>query len=260
MAGFSCEKQKDIPVYLAKVDNEYLNARKVADDLDSTNLKSKNKMSEYINQWVNQTMLYKEAEKRGILKSDKYLSALEEAQKSIAVNILLEEQIYSKTIDIPENEIVDYYNNHKSEFFLGSDIIGISYIIFSGMNFADDFKKEASNSAWESSIEKFRMKSGNSVIKYENDAVFKNSEVSPIDIWKNAIKLEPGKISSPFKVLNGFMVLKLNYKQKAGEIGNMNYARNDIKERLNIEKKRKSYLDFLRDLQTKYHPEINNDF
>ena len=90
--------------------------------------------------------------------------------------------------------------------------------------------------------------------------IYKTAEVSPIDIWKNAVKMEPGQISAPFKVLNGYMVLKLNFKQKAGEIGNMNYARNDIKERLNIEKKRKSYLDFLRDLQTKYHPEINNDF
>jgi hypothetical protein len=260
LTGSSCEKQKSVPGYIAKVDNEYLSAQKVIDDLDSVNIKSRKLMNEYINQWINQTMLYKEAEKRGILKSEKYLSILEETQKSIAVNILLNNEIYSKNSEIPLSEINDYYNNHKTEFFLGCDIIGISYIIFSDLGNADAFKKEVTKSLWENISEKYKMRLNKLILKSENDVIFKTAEVSPIDIWKNSVKMEPGQISAPFKVLNGYMVLKLNFKQKAGEIGNMNYARNDIKERLNIEKKRKSYLDFLRDLQTKYHPEINNDF
>jgi hypothetical protein len=260
LCSFFCDNKKEIPVYVARVDDKYLSFEEIKQTFDTNLIRSKTKLQEYINQWVNTNLLYKEAQNRDITASDEYKSLVEKAKMEIAANLLLENEVYNAKIDISEDEILEYYKYHKDEFLLGRDIVNISYIIFSELNIGEDFKKNVNSNNWKIMVERYKF---NLYAKYyiadEDSAIFKQNELSPVDIWRMADQMQPNQISGPIKVIDGYIILKLNDSQKAGEIGNLNYASSEIVERLTIDKKRKRYLDFLHDLQRKYHPEVTND-
>jgi hypothetical protein len=254
-----CDKRKEVPLYVAKINDNYLSIEEIKEKFDSSSFRSRNKIQEYINHWVNLNLLYKEAESRNITNTAEFNALVDEAKKNIAINLFLQKEIYAKTINITPFEIREYYDYHKDEFMLGNEIINISYVVFSSLNAAEEFRRSVLASSWTQNVEKTK-KNKMGFISLEDSAFFKSSELSPPDVWKIASNITIGEIPRPIKVLEGYMVLKLNGKQKAGETGDLNYAGSEIKERLTIDKKRKIYLDLLHDLQKKYHPEISNDF
>jgi hypothetical protein len=258
--SFFCDSRKENPIYLAKVNDNYLSLNDLKTRFDTNSIRSKSKVQEYINQWITQNILYTEAEEKGITKTQEFNDLLEEAKKSIAVNLLLEKEIYSKTIDISPIEITDYYNNHKDEFILGNDMINISYIVFVNLEKAKDFKESITAENWKDRIYQLRQASSVKEILSESDSVFyKSFELSSPDIWKSAIGMHNDEISKPIRSLDGYVVFKLNSFQRAGEIGGINFAKSEIKERILIDKRKKIYSGFLYDLQKKYRPEFLNE-
>jgi hypothetical protein len=255
-----CDGKKDTPLYLARVNDNYLSLNDLKDHFDSSSIRTKSKVQEYINQWVNQNLLYKEAEEKGITKTEEFNNILEEARKSIAINQLLEKEIYNKITNVTQYEIWEYYNYHKDEFILGNDIINISFVVFSNLELAKEFRKVVSFSSWKRDLFQFKQNlSPNLIVSEEDSVFFKSSEISPPDIWKTALMLRPNEISQPIKALDGYIVFKLNSSQKAGEIGDINNAKAEIRERIIIDKRKKLYSNFLFELQKKYHPELFNE-
>jgi hypothetical protein len=258
--NFFCDGKKDEPLYLAKVSGDYLSLEDLKGRFDTNSIKTKSKVQDYINQWVNQNLLFKEAIERGVTKSQEFNDLVKESSKAIAINILLENELYSKPVEITQIEVQDYYNNHRDEFILGNEIVNISCVVFSGIEAAREFKAAVKTNNWISAVTLFKKNAfSNTIISIDDSAFFKSSELSPPDVWKAAINSHVGDISEPIRALDGFIVLKLNSYQKAGEIGDINFAKSEIKERILIDKRRKLYSSFLYELQKKYHPELLNE-
>jgi hypothetical protein len=256
----SCDSRKDTPMYFAKVNDNYLSLDDLKVRFDSSSIRTKSKVRDFISQWVNQNLLYKEAEEMGITKTSEFNDLVAEAGKSIAINMLLEKEVYSKSIEVTPSEIFEYYSNHKDEFILGNDIVNISYVVFSNPVAAGEFKKNISANIWKNLLDQPKQNSfSGSIRSQEDSSFFKSSELSPPDLWKAACNMRPNDISEPMKSLDGYIVFKLNTSQKAGEIGDINYARAEIKERILIDKRKKLYSGFLYELQKKYHPEFLNE-
>ena len=251
-----CSKDKTPNPVLAKVDDEELLYNYVFDRVDTVSIKSKEKVNEFINHWINTSILYKEAKERDILDSDEYKELLEEAKKEIAINLLLKKEVYNKKVNINFEEISSYYENHRNEFYLPNDIVSICFAVFKSEDAANEFRNNYNKSNWNYAVENFvRSHAQNLIVSYQDTTFFKQSELYPPDLWKSIIQLNQGDLSKPLKVFDGYMVVKLNRYQKAGEIGSIEFAKNDIIERLIVDKKRQLYNDYLKSLSNKYKTE-----
>ena len=251
-----CSKDKTPNPVLAKVDDEELLYNYVFDRLDTASIKSKEKVNEFINHWINTSILYKEAKERDILDSDEYKELIEEAKKEIAINLLLKKEVYDKKVNINDDEIKSYYENHRTEFYLPNDVVSICFAVFKSENAANEFRSSYDKSNWIYAVENFiKYHAQNLLVSYQDTTFFKQSELYPPDLWKSIIQLNVGELSKPLKVFDGYMIVKLNKYQKAGEVGSIEFAKNDITERLIVEKKRQLYNNYLKSLSNKYKTE-----
>jgi hypothetical protein len=252
-----CSKNKEGEIYLAKVENDKLTFGELASRFDTTNIKSKQKLKDFINHWINTTVLYKEAENSDIVDSKEYEEMLNEAKKEIAVNLLLKKEVYERKVTADYSEILYYYNQHRNEFFLGSDVINICYVTFVDEASASNFRKSVvEDNNWKTVVTNYiKFHAQSLVVAHEDSVFFKQSDLYPPDIWKSITPLKIGELSKPLRVFDGIMIVKLNSYQKAGEIGSLAYAKSDIVERITVEKKRLIYLNYLKALHEKYKPE-----
>ena len=253
----SCSKDNRNEVVLAKTAGKKLMYSELSARFDTTSIKSRERVNDFINNWINVSALFEEAKEADITNSDEYKIMIEQAKQDIAVNLLLKQEIYDKEIYISNTEIQNYYNRHKNEYFLSIDIVNISYAIFVNENAARSFLQGIPEKIkWTKEIESFITSNAQNLITaYEDSVFFKRSELYPPDVWKAATALQTGEISRPIKIFDGYIIVKLNSYQRAGEIGNLLYAKNDIIERLTIDKKKELYMNYLGSLHTKYRTE-----
>ena len=242
---------------LAKAAGKKLMYSELSDRFDTTSIRSKERVSNFINNWINVSILYEEAKESDVTSSDEYKMMIEQARQDIAVNLLLKQEIYGKQIYISNTEIQNYYNRHRGEYFLSMDVVNISYVVFANENVAMNFLQGITEkNRWIKEVESFITSHAQTlVIAYEDSVFFKRSELYPPDVWKAATVLQIGEMSRPIRTFDGYMVIKLNNYQRAGEIGNMLYAKDDIIERLTIDKKKELYLEYLKSLYIKYRTE-----
>jgi len=252
-----CSSDTKDEIVLARVAGNKLIGSEVPFHVDTASEQSKGKLNDFINHWINISILYEEAKGSHITSSNDYKMMVEQAKRDIAVNMLLQEEIYNKEISISSAEIINYYNRHKNEYLLTTDVVNISYALFINESAAMKFSQTISEkNKWIAEIENFISSHAQELVSvYEDSLFFKRSELYPPDVWKTASALNINEISKPVRTFDGYMVVKLNSYQKAGEIGNLNYAREDIIERLTMDKKKELYMKYLNTLYSKYRTE-----
>lgn len=253
----SCSKKDSNDTVIARVEGDELTYNDITSRFDTASIRSKQKINDFITHWINTTLIYKEAENSDIIDSDEYKELVEEAKKEIAVNLLLKKEVNDKQVNINEEEIESYYNQHRNEFYLPNDIVSICFAVFSNELAANEFRtKYDNNISWNLLVENFiKSHAQDLVINFQDTTFFKQTDLYPPDIWRSIIQLKVGELSKPLSVFDGYMVVKLNSYQKAGEQGSLEYAKSDIKERLTVEKKRQLYNNFLKNLYKKYKSE-----
>ena len=80
----------------------------------------------YVDQWVRQTVMLSKAEKN---VSDDFSRQLGEYRNSLLV-YAYEQQIVNQLLDthVREYQIIEYYNNHRSQFQLKNSIVKVAYV------------------------------------------------------------------------------------------------------------------------------------
>jgi len=255
--SFGCSSDTKDEIVLARAAGNKLTSSEVPFHVDTTSEQSRGKLNDFINHWINISILYEEAKGSHITGSNDYKMMVEQAKRDIAVNMLLQEEIYNKEISISSAEILNYYNRYKNEYLLTTDVVNISYALFvnesAALNFSQIISKK---NKWVTEIENFISSHAQELVNaYEDSLFFKRSELYPPDVWKAATALDINEISKPIRTFDGYMIVKLNSYQKAGEIGNLSYAREDIIERLTMDKKKELYMKYLNTLYSKYRTE-----
>jgi len=258
----SCQtKHDDTGEYIARVDDKYLTTHKISEVVDTNAVQSDYQIREYVSRWVNSELLYKEAQRRGYDRDEKLNRMLEDIKRELAVNLLLENDIYAaKNIRVTQNEMMRYYNTHKKDFQLREDVININYLLTKDKGTANEFRRRIiEGMSWSQALHKLSADTtyARNVLLSDTVKYFKQSDLYPPELWKAAFSLTPGGISVPVTSTAGFYLVTVNTIQHAGEIADFDYAVNEVKERLIIEKKRTMLDDLLKELRKKHKVEIN---
>ncbi len=122
--------------------------------LDTSSGISEMQVRMFTRQWVNSELLYQEAKRQGLDRSEAVLRNLENARRELAINALIEKDIFNDTPQsISKEEIAAYFKNHVDEFALRDDIVEISLAVFSEREPAAAFREAAlQGKGWEAAL------------------------------------------------------------------------------------------------------------
>jgi len=85
----SCTRQPERTQEVARVDDQTLTSDMVHQQLDTSGGISEMQVRMFARQWVNSELLYQEAKRQGLDRSEGVLRNLENARRELAINALL---------------------------------------------------------------------------------------------------------------------------------------------------------------------------
>ena len=120
IVSFSCSTQEnEASLVLARVGDDVLTIKDLY-DVSSKDTFSGDAVSTFTEEWVNNTVLYRAAKKRGLLEDAQLKRAVDAFYKKVVVAAYIDSET-AANINITKEDVRTYYKNHRDEFFRGSD-------------------------------------------------------------------------------------------------------------------------------------------
>ena len=124
----ACSKAGEAPKkstgnYIAKVNNVEITAKDLNEELKTLPpqvremFSSKDGLEQFVDELIKKELLYQEAKKKGLDRSEKLRSKMEEFKKLMMIELLLEEAVEKKS-EVSEKEARDFYEKNKKDFVL----------------------------------------------------------------------------------------------------------------------------------------------
>lgn len=186
----------------------------------------------YLDNLVVETLLYKEALKRGYDKDKEAKEVFEEAKKRIVMARLIKEEV-EDLITIDEEDVMAYYNERKDEF-TSPELYRASHILVETMDEAVDIADKLNAGAIfeelakEHSLDATNKRGGD--IGY-----FSPGQMVP-EFEDVCLKLEVGAVSGPVKTQFGYHIIKLTDKKTSQPV-EFESIRERIESMLKMEKR-----------------------
>ncbi len=216
---------------------------------------------EYINDWVNNELLYQEALRRGIPENDQLRRQIETTTKTLVIGALLEQELYSEE-NVSEDEIVALYNGGGEAFRLREDLVNMSYGLFDDRDAANTFRdKLVRGTAWNDAVAATQSDSlvKSHLLQTAARQYFTQSTLYPTELWKLARNMVKDEVSFAAKTNAGYYVLFTHGQKKQGELPELAYIHGEIRDRILIEKRRLWYEKLLTGLRTTHSVEVRFD-
>lgn len=238
-----CSRHQETGRLLATVNSSQLYMKDVAARVDTTSAYS---VRSYVSNWVNQQLLFEEARRQGLDNTQEFQGSVKEYARQLAITMLLNKIVYQAPIDLPQDELLNYYNSHRNDFRAIDEITCVNLAAFAERKVAVSFRNAlVSGSSWD---DVFNDIPTSAIVDLKDSIYLTSSSVQPA-IWDVIQSLEDGKISFPIQADSVSYVVQVIKKLSVGELLPFGYAASQIKQRMLIEKRRRLYtllLDSLR--------------
>jgi hypothetical protein len=243
------------------VDQAYLTEEELAAGQDSVR-DTYQEAREYINDWITTELLYQEAVRRGLATSDELRRQLEATKKQLAIAALLDQELYDDSSVVSENEMRAFYETESEKFHLREGVVNISFALFTQRDAANAFRSRIlRGTSWDNSVLEFQKDSTLRPLfpQVATRQYFTEANLYPEELWKVSRTLAKDKVSYVIKTDVGYYVLMVHGLQRQGEIPDLQYIKNEIRDRILMEARRQKYEQFLADLRAKHFIEIRLD-
>ena len=255
-----CSREGPSRPYVARVGSVELREDDLSGPADSI-ARARGKSLAFINEWVVSELLYQEAQRRGMADSDQLRKQLEATRKRLAVEALLEKEVYGGGADdVNDEEIAGSFKKNVSSFTLREDVARVSYALFSERDAANQFRASIlRGSSWEDAIGVCQRDSvhGRELRAVARNQYFTQATLFPNELWKLARTLPKEEVSYAVKTAAGYYVLTVHGVKHVGETPEFEYVKNEVRDRLLIERRRARYEQLVSDLRTSHKVEVN---
>ncbi len=204
-----------------------------------------------IEQWVNTQLVYQQAYRIGLHNtlSEELQAELKKFEMEFLANKLVEREIIRK-IKVTDEEIEAYYNRYKEQFIRDAVEIRAFHLLVR----SEELSETIANILKEGkSLEELVPKYAEKNVFWPNgDLGFFPEEALPADIKKALSGLKVNEITKKgIKSDLGYHFFKLLDRQAKGTTKNIEEVRNQITEKLKVEKHNEAYSSYLAKLRTK---------
>lgn len=205
-----------------------------------------------VDEWIRKELLYQEALREGIDREPKIQYLLDNTERELLSNELLERQL-ANVPEPTESELKDFYQANKDLFVLESTEYMIRYALFDTKEDVNDFHQRVkqnenfSDLARKSSKDPSSQDGGNLGIV--------NEDLVEPSVWEAIIatKTKYGlhKISDLFTVIDGWACIMIDEMYEAGTVKPYEYVRNLISDMYIAEKRETAKQEFINQLSAK---------
>lgn len=249
----SCSKEEKNEKNIAKVNDAVL----TEDMLNSMMNDSKNKAKlkdEIINQWIEDEVLFQEAEKEGITNEKEFQKILERSKKNLAISFLIKKYLDKNEIQIKDEELKKYYDENKNEFVLNDELYYLRIAKFENYESAIEFRKKLIETNW--NIANNYIKTKTDKFQTKEDLIYKK-DLQPIQVVRIVNTMEINEISSIIDISsNEFIIINLMNKYSENTIPPFEAVKNLVKEKLTILKQKELIHNYLTELLSEHNLEI----
>lgn len=210
--------------------------------------------SEYLQELINDTLLYQEAIRRGMHKEKDVRGVIEEATRKILAARLLKDEV-NDNIVITEEDITEFYDNNK-EKYMTPEIMRVSHILVPSREEAEAILEELSDG--KSFEDMARAKSVDPTAQRGGDiGYFPKGQLMP-EFDRACSGLQVNEISGAVRTKLGYHLIKLT-DRRAPELRPVGSVSEDIEARLRTVKRQKLFNELLEKLREKSDIEINGE-
>ncbi len=255
-----CQKSEPPKTPVARIDDQTLTLEQIKTQLDTTRGISQAQMHEYIQRWLTDEILYREALRRGLDQNREIGRRLGEIRRQLIINALLEREIYSdRTAQISQEEVAAYYANYKNEFVLPGEVALVSFVLFREREPANAFRtKMLQGTPWSDGLRKILSdpQQAPTVLMHVDSLYFTQATLLPPELWRVATATTRSEPSFPVRTENGFYILVTWKFSKRGQVADLPYVEKEIRSRLTIERRRRMLDSLVENLRAKHSVEI----
>ena len=252
LAGCSKTEPERTPV--ARLDNKMLALEEIRAHIDTSSEPSQAQIQQYIQRWLTEETLYREAVERGLDRTDEMNQKLEDVRRQLAINALLEKEVYSQQpSDFSAQDIRNFYETNIKEFNLMHDVALVSYALFKNRDAATEFRNNVlKGTSWSVAINR-----NLTSISFRADSSYQTqATLLPTELWRVAANATSHELSFPINTNNGYYILVLWKFMKQGQTADLPLVEKEIRGRLTIEQRRKSFDRLVQALRAKHAIEV----
>lgn len=259
MFGSGCRTKESPKTAVARIDGQTLTLEEIRSHFDTAQGISEVHLQQYIQRWLVDELLYREAVRRGLDRSDDISHRLEDIRRQLAISALLDHEIYTEqTAKSSEKEVGDYYEAHRNEFVLTQDVALMSYVLFNDRDAATSFRNSVlRGTSWNQALNKVLTSSQQpqSVVARADSVYDTQASLQPSELWRVASNGSKDP-SFPVSTRNGYYVLAVWKFAKQGQVGDLHFVEGDIRDRLAIDRRKRAYESMLENLRARYSVEV----
>ncbi|MCU0453495.1 MAG: peptidyl-prolyl cis-trans isomerase [Bacteroidetes bacterium] len=252
----ACQQGPSDETAVARIEGRSLTMQEIRMQFDSTRPPTEAQIQQYLRRWVADELLYREAVRRGIDQSPSVQRRLEEQQRTIIIQELLDDEIYRASTIVPtDDEVRRYYEQYRGSFELSEPVLLTSLAVFEDRTKATEFRNDVlRGTSWSAAV---RSEAHAAAIRARTDSVyFTEARMLPRELWRVASTLAPGSPSFPISTDDGFTVVQVWSTQRAGGAADLPYVREEIVNRLTVERRQRAYRSLVEDLRARYAVDI----
>ena len=214
----------------------------------------KNRKSEYLQEYINDTLLYKEAMRKNLHKDKELQGVLEAARKKILVAKLLQDEV-DDVIVINDEDVLAFYDENSVKY-MTPEIMRVSHILVPSRVQANEILERLS--AGENFEDLARAKSVDPTAQRAGDiGYFPKGQLMP-EFEGACAQLQVGEISGVVKTKLGYHIIKLTDRRPPAPRP-IEKVTDDIKSRLYTAKRQKLFTQLLKKLRDESDIQINEE-
>ncbi|HQD36701.1 MAG TPA: peptidyl-prolyl cis-trans isomerase [Thermodesulfovibrio thiophilus] len=254
---FACSQSKDDVII--KAGSSKLTKQDLQEDLKSfppqtkAFLSSPEGLNRLKDELIKREVLYEEAKKKGLAKSEDFKKRMEEFKKITLINMLLEQELKAVQQDVTEQEAREYYDKHKDEFIKPTER-RLSQIVVKNEDEAKkvyekiDKGEEFEKIAKELSTDEKTKASGGDI------GFFKKGQLNQ-QIENAVSSLRKGQVSMPLTYKGELYIFKVT--DVKGTPVEFDQIKSQLIEQLKAKKQQDWFDSYIEELKKKHKVEVN---
>lgn len=256
---FGCSQPERGGTTVARIDNTALTLEEVRAQFDSAAGVSDAQLQQYIQRWMNDELLFAEARKRNLHQTPEIDARVNDIRRRLAIQALLDQEIYNTaTTHNAVQEIREYFEAHQSEFVLTHDAVLVSFVLMNSRDAATEFRNAVlRGNGWTKTVADVLTGSDAArVVAIIDSTYYTQATLAPQELWRVATNIKEGEPSFPVSTTNGYYILIPWKLMRQGQIPEIGFIRNEIEQRLTVERRRRKYEGLLANLRASHTVEV----
>ncbi len=256
LAIAGCGRRSTQSPVLARVGDQVLTLADAREHVDTAGVDVAGQIRRYIGVWVNNELVYQEAARNGIDRSESVRRQVDDAGRQIVAQEYLRQVLFADLTAVPDDSLRAYYARHAGDFFVHEDMLNANIALFASREHASAFAAAvAQGAAWAAALKD--SVTSTSLLSSAAGVFTTAHTIAPPELWRVGQGLGPGDVSYPVKTDAGFAIIQVLKAFRQGTPASFEIARDEIQQRIMVEFRQRRYDSLLAQLRGRAQAQIN---